>query len=119
VAPQGGGGPAPGVEFAKNGVINKRTGVGFDPSAIGGGHVEAALPPGVQHNSHPGLPAHPAHADVGTHAGIEGGGHADLLNAMHGTMQQLQKHLSRPRPALNIKRDEQGNMTRIEPEEQQ
>jgi hypothetical protein len=77
-------GPAPGTVFAKNGVTNKRTGIGFDPSAIGSAsgsagaapRVEPGLPAGVHHNTSPLFPAKPAKpgsGEVGAHGGIEGG----------------------------------------------
>ncbi len=88
-----GSGAAPGTTFGKGGVINKRTGVGFNPAAIGAGGsggpgagVKAALPSGVPHNSHPTFPAKPASADAGAHAGIEGGqtGSAHPTRALAG-----------------------------------
>lgn len=71
--------PAAGIVFGKGGVQNKRTGVGFNPSAINGGGaagaglVKPGLPPGTRHNTDPLHPALAGHPDVGTHAGIEGG----------------------------------------------
>ena len=71
---------APGTVFAKGGVTNKRTGIGFNPAAIkpagaggAGAGVKPGLPPGTPANTHPTFPAKPASADAGAHLGIEGG----------------------------------------------
>ena len=124
-APAGPSAPAAGLSVQP--VTNAKTGIGFTPGSASqapvtakpGGSVQAQLPPGVAHNTHPDFPAKPQSADAGTHGGIEGGQdkHAALLMAMHGTLKQLNTHMSKKKPAVNIVRDGNGNATRFEPEE--
>lgn len=55
-------------------VVNKRTGVGFDPAAANGGATDRELPGGVPHNTNPLTPkptASPMSPNVGANAGIE------------------------------------------------
>ena len=118
-------GPAPGVVINPKGVMNPKTGIGFHPGAAPGGMAgptgKGALPPDVQNNTHPLHPANPGHPDVGTHAGIEGGSQSpqDKMNAaMHMTLQQINHHLCKPKPALNIHTPE-GKTYRVEPDEGQ
>lgn len=75
---EGGAPPAPaaGLTIDPKGVVNHKTGIGFQPGAANGAAGGVALPPGVPHNTdplHPALPAKPASPDVGVNAGIEGG----------------------------------------------
>jgi hypothetical protein len=115
-------GPAPGVVIDPKGVINHKTGVGFHPGAGGslGDEGKGELPPGVHNNTDPLHPAKPGHPDVGAHAGIEGGqdGQAKMQAAMHMTLQQINHHLSKPKPALNIHTPD-GRKYRVEPDEGQ
>lgn len=55
-------------------VVNKRTGIGFDPATANGGATDRELPAGVPHNTNPLTPkplASPMSPNVGANAGIE------------------------------------------------
>jgi hypothetical protein len=72
-APDASAGPPAGLSFAKNGMPDSlhsgNTGINLAP----GTHPQAALPPGVPHNTDPLHPALPLHPAVGVNHGIEGG----------------------------------------------